>query len=296
FELNLSETIGRVRIDPTQLEQVIVNLAVNARDAMPEGGVISIQTDRMELAAAQAQSSFGIDPGPYVRLRVRDTGGGIGPEVLQHIFEPFFTTKAPGRGTGLGLATVYGIVRQHGGCVRVDSELGHGTEFEILLPEVAAPEQAAGLEQAAAPEPRVADFPGGTETVLLVEDDPALLLMARESLSELGYRVLAVSSASEALRVLDRETARIGILVTDVVMPGMGGRELGERVKGTFPDLPILFVSGYTRDPVLTQSPERIGIQFLDKPYTALALARKVREILDSSRGKSARGASHVAG
>jgi PAS domain S-box-containing protein len=302
FELNLSETIRRVRIDPTQLEQVIVNLAVNARDAMPEGGVISIQTDRMELAAAQAQSSFGIDPGSYVRLRVRDTGGGIGPEVMQHIFEPFFTTKAPGRGTGLGLATVYGIVRQHGGCVRVDSELGHGTEFEILLPEIAAPEQAAaleqaaGLEQAAAPEPRVADFPGGTETVLLVEDDPTLLLMARESLSELGYRVLAVSSASEALRVLDRETARIGILVTDVVMPGMGGRELGERVKGTFPDLPILFVSGYTRDPLLTQSPERTGIQFLEKPYTALALARKVREILDSSRGKSARGASHVAG
>ncbi|HYR68660.1 MAG TPA: ATP-binding protein, partial [Candidatus Dormibacteraeota bacterium] len=290
FELRLSETIRSVRIDPTQLEQVIVNLVVNARDAMPEGGVISIQTDSLELAAAQDQANFGLDSGSYVRLRVGDTGGGIAPEVMQHIFEPFFTTKAPGRGTGLGLATVYGIVRQHGGCVRVDSELGHGTEFEILLPQIAA------LEQAAAPEPQVADFPGGTETVLLVEDDPSLLLLARESLSELGYRVLAVSSASEALRVLDRETARIGILVTDVVMPGMGGRELGERVKRDFPGLPILFVSGYTRDAGLTQGSERSGVQFLEKPYTALALARKVREVLDSPRGKSARGASHVAG
>ncbi|HKW51117.1 MAG TPA: ATP-binding protein, partial [Candidatus Eisenbacteria bacterium] len=290
FELRLSETVRRVRVDPTQLEQVIVNLVVNARDAMAEGGVISIVTDRLELGAALAQSSFGLDPGPYVRLRVRDTGGGIAPEVMQHIFEPFFTTKAPGHGTGLGLATVYGIVRQHGGCVRVDSELGRGTEFEVLLPEIVSP------EPEPAPELYAADFPSGTETILLVEDDPSLMLLARESLSELGYRVLAVSSASEALRVLDRETAPIGILVTDVVMPGMGGRELGERVRRGFPDLPILFVSGYTRDRELTEGTEGAGANFLDKPYTALALARKVREVLDSSRGKSARGASHVAG
>ena len=291
FELRLSETIRSVRIDPTQLEQVIVNLVVNARDAMPEGGGITIRTDRVELGAERPDGGlYDLDPGSYVRLRIRDSGAGIAPEVLQHIFEPFFTTKEPGRGTGLGLATVYGIVRQNGGCVTVDSELGRGTEFEIVLPEVAT------MAREAPPEPQTADFPAGTETILLVEDDPSLMLLAREAMSELGYRVLAVSDANEALRVLAREKTGIGILVTDVVMPGMGGRELGERVRRDFPDMPILYVSGYTRDSELVQRSEGAVVQFMEKPFTPLGLARKVREVLDSVHGKSARGASHVAG
>ncbi len=291
FDVHLSDAIRRVRVDPTQLEQVIVNLVVNARDAMPKGGVITIRTDNLVLDAGQSEAGPGdLDPGAYVRLRLSDTGMGIAPDVLQHIFEPFFTTKEPGRGTGLGLATVYGIVRQHSGRVRVVSEPDHGTEFEILLPEVAV------IGHEAKSEPQADSFPGGAETILLVEDDPSLLLLSREALSELGYRVLGTSDAGEALRVVGREKDRIDILVTDVVMPGMGGRELGARVRGDFPTLPILYVSGYTRDFELVRGSDGAGTQFLEKPYTPLALARKVRDSLDSARAKSARGASHIAG
>ena len=294
FDVRLSDAIRSVRVDPTQLEQVIVNLVVNARDAMPQGGVITIETDHLELGAAAPSESgpADVDPGTYVRLRVSDTGAGIPPDVLEHIFEPFFTTKEQGRGTGLGLATVYGIVRQHSGRIRVASELGQGAEFEVLLPEIAAHGQ--GHEPESVPE--AGTFPGGAETILLVEDDPSLLLLSREALSELGYRVLGTSDGGEALRVVDREKDRIDILVTDVVMPGMGGRELGTRVRRDFPRLPILYVSGYTRDFDLVRGSDRTGIHFLEKPYTPLALARKVRDSLDSARAKSARGASHVAG
>ncbi len=290
FELDLSEGIGRVRIDPVQLEQVIVNLAVNARDAMPEGGTLSLRTDRVVLGAEEAASALELEAGPHVRLRVTDTGLGIEPALLERIFEPFFTTKEAGRGTGLGLATVYGIVRQHGGRIRALSEPSRGAEFEILFPEADV------VEPPRPPEPASADFPVGTETVLLVEDDASLLTLARDSLSELGYRVLAAPNGRRALQLLEREREGVQILVTDVVMPEMDGRELAEHALDLIPGLPVLFVSGYTRDPSLMQGPERAGIQLLEKPYTPLAFARKVREILDASPARSPRNAGHVAG
>jgi two-component system cell cycle sensor histidine kinase/response regulator CckA len=215
--------------------------------------------------------------GPYVRLRVTDSGAGIDPEVLEHIFEPFYTTKGPGRGTGLGLATVYGIVRQHRGRVRAVNR-DPGAEFEILLPEV-RPEGAA-----APPPPAAPSFSSGRESVLLVEDDPALLALGREVLTELGYRVQTAASGLDAIRLLEEQRPEIDILVTDVVMPGMGGRELAERVAATRPDLPVLFVSGYTRDAVLREEIEGAEIAFLEKPYTALVLARRVRETLDARK------------
>jgi nitrogen-specific signal transduction histidine kinase/CheY-like chemotaxis protein len=289
FRLDLSESIGRIRIDPAQLEQVIVNLVVNARDAMPAGGVITIRTDRTRVESGAPPAAVQAPPGDYVRLRVTDTGVGIAPTVLEHIFEPFFTTKEPGRGTGLGLATVYGIVSQHGGVVHATSQVGKGAEFEILLPEVT------DADQDAAPEPSPVAFPAGTETVMLVEDDPSLLTLASQALTELGYRVLGAPGPVGALRILERERADVAMLVTDVVMPEMGGREFATQSRRIAPGLPILFVSGYTTDADLAKGSEADGFHFLEKPYTQLTLARKVRDVLDSSRARSARGPSQVA-
>jgi len=271
FELDLDGSIGRVRVDPTQLEQVIVNLVVNARDATPEGGTVVLRTDRLpDWPGADGSDK---DPLPGVRLRVIDTGMGIPARILGHIFEPFFTTKGPGQGTGLGLATVYGIVSQHGGSVRALSEVGRGTEIEVVFPELDA--DATPLE----PETPPSAIPTGTETVLLVEDDPSLLTLARESLAELGYRVLAAPNARDGLRLLEESRDEVRALVTDVKMPGMTGRELATRAREIRAGLPVLFVSGYTGDEEII--PNERGEVFLAKPYTSLELGQKLRETLD---------------
>ena len=270
FELALAAAPGSVRIDPTHFEQIIVNLAVNARDALPQGGSIRIETGmvpRPDMAAT------GPGAGRFVRIAFTDTGVGIPADVLGHIFEPFFTTKEAGRGTGLGLATVYGIVRQHHGSIDVRSEVGQGTTFEILLPEVTGEE---GALSAAVETPS-----GGRERILLVEDDAALLVLSREILLELGYDVVTARSGSDALALLEQKGGRLDLLVTDVVMPEMGGRELAQRARARWPALRLLFVSGFAGampPPVDERAPES---SFLTKPYTPISLARKVREVLE---------------
>ena len=290
FRLDLADGLGPVRADPIQLELVIVNLVVNARDAMPDGGTIAIATDRVVLGEEEA-SLADMAEGACVRLRVTDTGTGIAPPVLERIFEPFFTTKEPGRGTGLGLATVYGIVRQHGGHVRVSSAEERGSTFEVLLPESSG--TAASVTRPAGPSISTG-LPVGSERVLLVEDNASLLTLAREALIELGYRVFAASNAAEALSILEVESGEIDILVTDVVMPEVGGRELARKVELLLPGMPILFVSGYVRDPEPMVDKDGRPVDYLEKPYTPMALARRIRSALDQAPARSAGGAGRT--
>ena len=265
---------GRVRVDPVQLEQVIVNLAVNARDAMPEGGRLTIATANVALGADSAALRAGVAPGPYVMLAVSDTGAGMDRAVQARIFEPFFTTKEPGKGTGLGLATVYGIVTQSGGHVRVYSELGLGTTFRIYLPWTNAPPELTSVSALPA-------LPRGTETVLLVEDEHEVRAIAREVLEELGYTVLEAAVPADALLIAERHAGIIGLLLTDVVMPGMSGRALASKIAGARPETKVLFMSGYTDDAIVRHGVLEPGTSFLEKPFTPLAFALKVREALD---------------
>ncbi|HKQ20387.1 MAG TPA: PAS domain S-box protein, partial [Candidatus Eisenbacteria bacterium] len=276
FQLDLSPAIGRVRVDPSQFEQIVVNLVVNARDAMADGGILRLVTERATLSDADTRGTPDVAPGPFVLLRVVDTGTGIPPDVMEHMFEPFYTTKEPGRGTGLGLATVYGIVRQHRGLVRARSVEGQGSEFDILIPEEAREEAAQARPVGNQP------IPVGQETVLLVEDDASLLALGREILIELGYTVLSAPDGPHALRIFEERGKDIDILVTDVVMPGMGGRELATRAGKLKPGLRVLYVSGYTRDSTLLRGIQGLELMFLEKPYTPFFLARKIREVLDA--------------
>ncbi len=277
----LDEQVGPVRADPGQMDQVLMNLAVNARDAMPRGGRLMIETGNVVLDQAYARQHAGVEPGRYVMLAVSDTGHGMTADVRNRIFEPFFTTKDPGRGTGLGLATVHGIVKQSGGHIWVYSEPGHGTTFKIYLPRTDAP--GLGVE---APAPAQIELPRGSETILLVEDEASLRELVRECLEASGYRVLEASHGTAALEVGERHPGRIDLLMTDVVMPGMSGRELAEHVRVPRPEIRTLYMSGYTDDAVVLHGVLAEDMALLQKPFTAAELARRVRDVLDRTVGK----------
>jgi len=271
----VTEGLGSVKADPGQIEQVLVNLAVNARDAMLEGGRLTIETANVELDEAYAQDHAGFRPGRYVMLAVTDTGRGMDAEVQEHMFEPFFTTKEPGKGTGLGLATVYGIVTQSGGYIWVYSEPGHGTTFKIYLPRVDESSPAAHAEQ-------VARVPKGTETILVVEDEEALREITREILTGQGYTVIEAPSGAAALKLAEQHTGPIHLLLTDVVMPGMSGRELAQNLAARQPAMKLLFMSGYTDDAIVRHGVLEEGTAFIQKPFTLASLTTRVRDVLDS--------------
>jgi PAS domain S-box-containing protein len=272
--LNLGSALGAIRADAGQIEQVIMNLAVNARDAMPRGGDISIETANVELAETYTQMHRPVHPGPYVMLAVSDTGVGMDAVTRERIFEPFFTTKEKGQGTGLGLSTVYGIVKQSSGYVWVYSEPGKGTAFKVYLPRVeGAVEARAASESPALPAT-------GDETILLVEDEESVRALARRTLEARGYRVFDAADGGEAVEIAGHE--RIDLLLTDMVLPGMGGGEIAARIHEIHPAAKVLFTSGYTDDVIVRGGLLERGAAFLEKPFTPSLLARKVREVLDS--------------
>ena len=265
-----------IRADPGQIEQVLLNLAVNARDAMPTGGRLTIETRNIELDETYTLTHKDSRPGPHVLLSVADTGTGMTPEIMAKIFEPFFTTKGPGKGTGLGLATVYGIVRQSGGHVAVYSEFDVGTTFKVYLPRA---EQKSGV---AKPQSRVLAPPRGSETILIAEDEAGVRILSRYVLTECGYKVLEADDGNEALKVAAAYEGPIHLLITDVVMPGQGGRAVAEQMTQLNPRIKVLYVSGYTDDAVIRHGVLREGVSFLQKPFSPVALAIKVREVLDA--------------
>ena len=272
--------LWRVRIDPGQFEQVLVNLAVNARDAMPTGGTLVIETRNVYLDEEFARQHATVQPGPHVLLAVSDTGSGMDAEVLAHIFEPFFTTKEVGKGTGLGLATCYGIVKQNKGSIWVDSEKEIGTTFRIFLPRADAMLQPIELH-----EPRAIEQPRGTETVLLVEDELLVRNLAADALRRHGYQVLSASTGLEALDIAGQALKPIDLLVTDVVMPQMGGQQLAVRMLSERPTLKVLFISGYSDMALLQHGTLVPGTALLQKPFTPGQLVHRVRELLDLDQG-----------
>jgi len=265
-----------VYADPGQVDQIVMNLAVNARDAMPKGGKFTIETANVDLDETYFhERGVKIEPGEYVMVAVTDTGVGMNRETQSRIFEPFFTTKEMGRGTGLGLSTVYGIVKQNQGHIWVYSEPGRGTTFKVYLPKLEREKKSVGKEKSVKGKIR------GTETVLVVEDDETLRNMAKRILEGYGYKTLVAQNGQEALNIAAKYEFPIHLLLTDVVMPGMNGRELAEQVQAEIPDIKVLYMSGYTDDAIAYRGVVESGMNFMQKPFTLAGLGRKLREVLD---------------
>ena len=265
-----------IKADAGQIEQIIMNLAINARDAMPDGGTLTIETDNIELDEEYCKAHADVSPGSYVVLIMTDTGQGMPPEIMEKVFEPFFTTKEKGTGTGLGLATVYGIVKQHKGLIYVYSELGSGTTFKVYFPEV----------KDAAEEIEVRKKPvmvSGTETVLVVDDEPSIRKLIVDTLRPLGYKMIEAGNGDEAIAAFKENDGKIDLLLTDVIMPGMSGRVLAETLVAKLPDLNVLYMSGYTDNVIAQQGVLDEGISFINKPLVPSMLSKKVREVLDSN-------------
>ena len=274
FREALDEGFGPIKADPGQLEQVIMNLAVNARDAMPGGGKLTVSTAGLTVDEHDMRDVPGLAPGKYVMLAVADTGTGMTEEVKAHLFEPFFTTKPPGKGTGLGLATCFGIVKQSGAHITVESALGKGTTFRIYFPEVQDPVEPVLADWAA-------QVAGGTETVLLVEDEPMVRELAAITLRERGYTVLEAGDGESGLRVARQHPGKIDLVLTDVVMPVMGGKAMAQSLCASHPKTKILFTSAHSEEVISDHGVVKPGLQFLQKPYLPASLARRVREMLD---------------
>ena len=270
-----------INADPGQIEQVLMNLVVNARDAMPQGGRLTVETARIEFDDAYAGTHLSVQPGSYVMLAVSDTGSGIDAETQKHIFEPFFTTKEQGKGTGLGLSTVYGIVKQSGGNIWLYSEPGQGTVFKVYLPTATEAE----AQPAATPD-RV-ELPRGKETILVVEDEPQIRNLALDCLAHYGYDVLSASNGLEALQLIESLQRPVDLVLTDVVMPKLSGRELSERISTVQPSAKVLFMSGYTNDSVVNHGVLDGAKWFIQKPFTLESLVRRVREVLDSDEPRA---------
>jgi len=277
----LAADLGSVRADPGQIEQIVMNLVVNARDAMPRGGSLTLETADRVLDAAFARNNPGARPGSFVLLAVTDNGTGIPPELQAKVFEPFFTTKGEGKGTGLGLATVYGIVKQNGGYIQIESAPGRGTSVRVFLPLVR--EEAEEIDK-----PATAPPAGGTETILLVEDEPSLRHLASAALRAYGYTVLEAGDSAEALRLCDSHQEPIHLLLADFILPGVRADELARRAEKSHPEARVLYMSGYTDDALVRDGILDPGVALLQKPFETSVLARRVREILDAPARRAA--------
>ncbi|MGH9679235.1 MAG: ATP-binding protein, partial [Candidatus Acidiferrales bacterium] len=277
LSIHRSESDLRIKADPTQFEQVLMNLVVNARDAMPSGGRLSIEMTGIEVDEEYCIRNPDAKPGRFAMIAVSDTGCGMSPEVLSRLFEPFFTTKEQGKGTGLGLATIYGIVKQSGGHITAYSEVGRGTTFKVYLPLTREQEEVEKVDRPA----KAPSAPGGEEVILLVEDEESLRNVTMEFLTNKGYRIIVAEDFEKALEISAKTLTEISLLLTDVVLPGASGPKLAERLSATRPNMKILFVSGYTADALVHEDMHRSDFAFLSKPFSLNALAKKIRELLD---------------